>query len=71
MEWVRNVVGSVSDTKFVHEGVEFGVQNAVTLIVEYVYFQKCSEGLHHHTSVYQKEARFVGGWISFADNGIM
>ena len=46
--WVRHFVGSVSDTKFVDEGVEFGVQNALKHIVESVYFQKCSGGLGLH-----------------------
>ncbi len=61
---IRNFVLSVSCTKFVDEGVEFGVQNAVKFIFDEKF---------HHTSEYQqkKVARFAGGWTSFAGYGIM
>ena len=69
-EWVQNFVGGISDKKFVDEGFEFGVQNALKLIFEHVCFQKFSGGLYYQTSAYQNVARFNRGWISFPDYGI-
>ena len=65
-EWVQTLVGHVSDTQFVDEGVEFGVINALKLIFEHVYFQNISGDYitRPQESGDQKVARFSGGWIS-------
>ncbi len=56
----------------VDESIQFGVQNALKLIFEHVYFQKFSGGLYHQTLRGQNvdSVQFVGGWTSFTELAI-